>query len=226
MRRADINSDIEYLIQTYDVSRETVGRLETYRSLLEKWQSSINLVGPATLHQFWTRHVADSAQLVALAPPLASKWVDLGSGGGFPGLVIALIWASRPAKDGGTVHLLESDGRKCEFLKTVIRETGAPAVVHEGRIEEIGQQNPETFAEIDVISARALAPLDKLLLMSLPYFDIHTIALFMKGRGWQEELTASEVSWNMDVEVVPSKTNEEAKILICRQPELRQPGLR
>ena len=226
MREADINPDIENLVQAFGVSRETIDRLEIYQSLLEKWQGSINLVGPATLHQFWTRHVADSAQLVALAPPLARRWVDLGSGGGFPGLVIALIWASRPATDGGAVHLLESDGRKCEFLKTVVRETGAPAVVHEGRIEEIGQQNPDIFAEIDVISARALAPLDKLLLMSLPYFDIHTIGLFMKGRGWQEELTASEVSWNMGVEVVPSKTDEEAKILICRQPELRQSGLR
>ena len=139
--------------------------------------------------------------------------------------MIALIWASRPATDGGVVHLLESDGRKCEFLKTVIRETGAPAAVHEGRIEEVSEQSLDIFSEVDVISARALAPLDKLLLISLPYFDIHTIGLFMKGRGWQEELTASEVSWNMDVEVVPSKTDEESKILICRQPELRQSGL-
>jgi len=226
MREADVNPDVENLVQAFGVSRETIDWLKIYQSLLEKWQGSINLVGPATLHQFWTRHVADSAQLASLAPPLARTWVDLGSGGGFPGLVMALIWASRSATDRGIVHLIESDGRKCEFLKTVIRETGAPAIVHEGRIEEICQQNPDTFAAIDVISARALAPLDKLLFMSASYFDIHTIGLFMKGRGWQEELTACEVSWNMGVEVVPSKTDQEAKILICRQPELRQSGLR
>ena len=224
MREADANPDVENLAQAFNVSRETIDQLRVYQSLLEKWQSSINLVGPATLRQFWTRHVADSAQLASLASPLARKWVDLGSGGGFPGLVISLMWAGQPALDGGAVHLIESDGRKCEFLKTVIRETGAPAKVHEGRIEEMCQKTPETFEGVDVISARALAPLDRLLLMSAPYFDIHTIGLFMKGRGWQEELTACEVSWNMGLEVVQSKTDQEAKILVCRQPELRQSG--
>ena len=225
MREADTNPDVENLVQAFNVSRETIDRLRVYQSLLGKWQNSINLVGPATLRQFWTRHVADSAQLASLVSPLARNWVDLGSGGGFPGLVIALMWAGRPALDGGVVHLIESDGRKCAFLKTVIRETGAPAMVHEGRIEEVRQQNPETFTGVDVVSARALAPLDKLLFMSASYFDIHTIGLFMKGRGWQDELTACRDSWNMGLEVVPSKTDQEAKILVCRQPEPRQSDL-
>lgn len=225
MLKADANPDVENLVQAFNVSRETIEQLAVYQTLLKKWQNSINLVGPATLDQFWTRHVADSAQLASLVSPLARKWVDLGSGGGFPGLVIALIWAGRPAEDGAVVHLIESDGRKCAFLKTVIRETGAPAEVHEGRIGDMRQQKPDIFANIDVISARALAPMDKLLAMSAPYFDIHTIGLFMKGRGWQEELTACEVSWKMPLEIVPSKTDQEAKILVCRQPELRQSGL-
>lgn len=217
----DADAEIPDFLQRFNVSRETFDRLKVYRTLLGKWQDSINLVGPATIPQFWRRHVADSAQLAGLVPAASRKWVDLGSGGGFPGLVIALMWAARPASDGAVVHLVESDGRKCAFLKTVVRETGAPAEVHEGRIEEIRGLKPETFAHVDVVSARALAPLDKLLALSSEYFDIHTIGVFMKGRGWQEELTKCKDSWKMGVEIVSSQTDDAAKILLCRQPEMR-----
>jgi 16S rRNA (guanine527-N7)-methyltransferase len=206
------------LAMARDVSRETILRLETYRQLLEKWQQTINLVGPSTIPEFWTRHVADSAQLLTLVPKTARKWVDLGSGGGFPGLVIAQIWAERAPEEAAIVHLVESDGRKCAFLRTVIRETGAPAAVHEGRIEDLIAQKPDVFAGTDIVSARALAPLPKLLDLSTPYFDIHTIGMFMKGQGWQDELTQAQQYWNINPKVVSSRTDKAGKIIVCQHP--------
>ena len=124
--------DPETFADEYRVSRETLTRLLAYQALLGRWQQRINLVGPATLEDFWSRHAADSAQLLALAED-RRVWLDLGSGGGFPGLVVAIMLA----ETGGHVHLVESDGRKAAFLRTVIREVGAPASVHNRRAEEL-----------------------------------------------------------------------------------------
>jgi len=184
----------------FNVSRETMQQLVAYQALLGKWQQKINLVGPATLEQFWTRHVADSAQLLGLAKADQLVWLDLGSGGGFPGLVLAMMLQPR----GGYVHLVESDERKVAFLRTVIRETGAPAEVHLSRIEALAADQPEALVGVQVITARALAALPKLLPWVAPFFTSSTIALLHKGRGWQEELTEAEQSWKLQAEIIQS----------------------
>ena len=134
------------------VSRETYGRLAALVALVKKWQRAENLVAASTLDTIWTRHVADSAQLVAVFPKIR-HWLDLGSGGGFPGLVTAILLGDG-SRDDGTVHLVESNARKCAFLRTAVRDIGAPAVVHHGRIEDILARFE---APVEAISARALA---------------------------------------------------------------------
>ncbi|MDC0148696.1 16S rRNA (guanine(527)-N(7))-methyltransferase RsmG [Alphaproteobacteria bacterium] len=193
----------------FDVSRETMDRLVVYQALLGKWQQRINLVGPATLAEFWTRHVADSAQLLSLARPQDRVWLDLGSGGGFPGLVLAMMLGPR----GGFVHLVESDERKVAFLRTVIRETGAAAQVHLSRIEALSEAEPDFMADVQVITARALAALPKLLPLVAPFFNSSTIALLPKGRGWQEELTQAQQSWTLETQVLESVTDKDARVL-------------
>ena len=201
----------EAFADEYRVSRETLTRLLAYQALLGRWQQRINLVGPATLEDFWSRHAADSAQLLALAED-RRVWLDLGSGGGFPGLVVAIMLA----ETGGHVHLVESDGRKAAFLRTVIREVGAPASVHNRRAEELATAEEPFLADLGAISARALAPLPELLELVAPFFNSSTIALLHKGAGWQDELTRAEQCWNIDAEVHPSRTHDAARILRLR----------
>lgn len=215
----------------FDVSRETLEKLVVYQALLGKWQQRINLVGPATLGAFWTRHVADSAQLLGLARRQDRVWLDLGSGGGFPGLVLAMMLEPR----GGLVHLVESDERKVAFLRTVIRETGAPAQVHLSRIETLAEARPASghdtghdtghgsgvgseaaaafIGDVQVITARALAALPKLLPLVAPFFNPSTIALLPKGRGWQEELTQAEQSWTLEAQIIESVTDKDARVV-------------
>lgn len=218
-------------MQSYNVPRGTFLRLEIYEKLLRKWQKAVNLVGASTLDDtgvaFWRRHMADSAQLLHHAPPNWQKWVDMGTGGGFPGLVIAILRtekstnATNSAKIAPEVHLIESDGRKCAFLQTVIRETGVAATVHEGRIEAMRAQKPACFADIDVISARALAPLPDLLALTQPYFAPHTKGLFLKGKTWAAELEKARKWGTFAVDSVPSDTDKDARILICGRPQPR-----
>jgi len=168
------------------VSRETMGRLERYLALLERWQKAINLVSGASLKDPWRRHFLDSAQLIPMLPKAPLRIADLGSGAGFPGLVLAVMGA-------GEVHLLESDGRKCAFLREVARETGTKVEIHEGRIESIAQIGA------DVIVSRALAPLVVLLPYAQRHVKIGGISLLHKGRGVEEELTAARKEWSMRV---------------------------
>ena len=198
----------EAFADQFDVPRETLTRLLAYQALLGRWQQRINLVGPATLDDFWARHAADSAQLLALSGG-RRIWLDLGSGGGFPGLVVAIMLAD----SGGHVHLVESDGRKAAFLRTVIREVGAPASVHNQRAETVATAEETFLADVQVISARALAPLPELLALIAPFFNSSTIALLHKGASWQDELTRAEQCWNIDVESHPSRTHDAARIL-------------
>ncbi len=188
------------------VSRETEERLALFVALVEKWQKAENLIAPSTLRDIWTRHVADSAQLVPLFPD-ARRWLDLGSGGGFPGLVVAILIAGRA---GARVHLVESNSRKCAFLRTAIRETGAPAEVHQGRIEDVlaGWNAPT-----EVITARALAPLAALLAMTAPLIGPACRAVFLKGAGYRDEIAEAAQSFDVDLVVHPSRVADDSAIL-------------
>lgn len=193
------------------VSRETYDRLAALVALVRKWQKAENLIAPSTLPDIWTRHVADSAQLVPLYPE-ARHWLDLGSGGGFPGLVVATLLDDR---SGAKVHLVESNTRKCAFLRTAIRETGAPAVVHQGRIEDVVGRWPEP---VDVITARALAPLADLLKMTAHLIGPGRTA-FLKGVDYRAEIEEASQSWDLDLLIHPSRISEGSVILEISRAE-------
>lgn len=182
------------------VSRETLARLERYAALLEKWNRRINLVGRGTIDDLWRRHMLDSAQLLPLIPDDAKSLVDLGSGAGFPGLVLAILGVEN-------VHLIESDRKKCAFLREVAREAGAEVTIHNRRIEEI-----ESF-QVDIVTSRALAPLPKLLDMAGRFTKKHSILLFLKGKHVDRELTEAAKKWNMRIDRIPSQTDPEGTIL-------------
>ncbi|MBB4016909.1 16S rRNA (guanine527-N7)-methyltransferase [Chelatococcus caeni] len=188
--------------------------LDIYVDLLRRWQDVKNLVGPRTLDHVWTRHIADSAQLLPLAPT-ARKWIDIGSGAGFPGLVLAILLRNR---EDGEVHLVESNSRKCAFLRAVSRETGARAQVHAGRIEDV----LPSLGQADVLTARALAPLTDLLDLGKDLLRTGAIGVFPKGQDLEAELTVAAKSWNIDYDIVPSVTDPQGRICIVRQ--LREHG--
>jgi len=188
-----------------NVSRETLERLDIYAALLAKWNPSINLVAKSTLADLWGRHFLDSAQIFDLAPEEAKSWVDLGTGGGFPGLIVAILAADR--RPGLAVTCIESDLRKATFLRTVARETGISAEVISKRIEDV----PPLGA--DVLSARALAPLKQLLAFAERHLRPDGTALFLKGSNAQAEISESLASWSFRLDSYPSKTDPEATIL-------------
>jgi len=173
---------------------------------LARWQRIKNLVSENTLGDVWSRHIADSLQLSTLAPD-AKTWLDLGSGAGFPGMVVAIALAEIP---GAAVHLIESNARKCAFLRHAARTTGAKAQVHEGRIEEL---SPQFTGAIEVVTARALAPLSRLFRWTQPLIAGGAVGLFPKGREFQAELTEARKSWRFTVEMLPSQTDSHARIL-------------
>lgn len=187
------------------VSRETMARLTTYAECLARWNKRINLVGAASMADPWRRHMLDSAQLVDHLPIRAGELVDLGSGAGFPGLVVAII-------SGIRTHLIEADTRKAAFLREAVRLTGASATVHAVRIEDL-----EPFP-VDVITARALAPLPALLGHALPILEFCAenapICLFLKGAKWQEELTAARKEWNMQADSLASVSDPAGRVLV------------
>ena len=204
----------------FAVSRETVARLETYAALLKRWQKTINLVAPSTLDDVWHRHFADSAQLFAFAieapstaspqpSPGAGKHIlDLGSGAGFPGLVLAIMAAEK----GGTRYtLIESDTRKAAFLREVARETGVAVEIVADRIEVA--RTPANVGEVNCVTARALAPLPRLLPLVAPYFGTASVGLFLKGRDVAAELEEAARSWEFQSELLPSVTDREGRVL-------------
>jgi len=202
------------------VSRETLERLDRFVALLLEWQQRTNLIAPSTVPYLWTRHIADSLQLLALAPD-ARAWVDLGSGGGFPGLVIACALAGTP---GAHVHLIESHGKKAAFLREAQRLTGSPASVEAMRIEEF----VKTFEGlVDVITARAVSPLKPLFQQTFPLLGKSgAIALFPKGQHAELELREARESptaqaWAMDATLVPSRTDPAGRIVVIRNVECR-----
>ncbi len=174
-----------------NVSRETLERLEAFVAVLEKWNPAINLVSKASLDDLWNRHIVDSAQLMAMCPDSAHSWVDIGSGGGFPGLVVAVIAAGMRPEIVFT--LIESDSRKAAFLASAARETGVDPVIINDRIESAAAQNA------DVLSARALAPLNQLLGFAERHLAPTGVALFQKGETWRSEIGAAEAAWRYNL---------------------------
>jgi len=190
----------------HTVSRETWARLDRFVALLLERQKTLNLIAPSTIPQIWTRHVADSLQLIALAPQ-ARAWIDLGAGAGFPGIVIACALAEVP---GVRVELVESTQKKANFLRDVVCALSLPAIVHARRIEEFTPGSTDRF---DVVMARALAPLDKLLGYATPLLKRGTVGLFPKGQDVGAELTQASKSWKIEAELMPSKTDPRARIV-------------
>lgn len=210
----------------FDVSRETLARLQTYAALLAKWQKTINLVSPKTLTHVWQRHFADSAQLYRLIPSGAQHLMDIGSGGGFPGLVLAIMAAeehhSGLARPSPRVTLVESDARKCAFLREVARQTGIAVDIMSTRIETIS--NCGTVAPVDVIASRALAALPLLFELVEPIFAPGSLALFLKGRTAEDEVAEARRSWDFKLELKPSLTMSEARIAVIRDLKRRKEG--
>ncbi|WP_407943136.1 16S rRNA (guanine(527)-N(7))-methyltransferase RsmG [Methylobacterium oxalidis] len=198
-------SDRDRVLTAAGVSRETAERLDIYVAQLRRWQGVKNLVGPATLAEVWTRHVADALQLLALAPQ-ARTWLDLGSGAGIPGAILAIAGADRP---GFRVDLVESNARKCAFLTEVVRLTGAPARVHNARIENV----IGAHQGVEIVCARALAALDQLLAWTEPVLKSGTTGLFPKGREVEAELTEAARRWRFVYDLLPSQTDSAARIV-------------
>lgn len=199
------------LLSGHNVSRETLGRLEKYEVLLRKWNPTINLVSRSTLDQVWQRHFVDSAQIFDLADSNANHWADLGAGGGFPGLIVAILAADR--KRALDVTLVESDQRKAAFLMTAAREIGVTTRTVVDRIEMI----PPLHA--DILSARALAPLDKLLEFAERHLRPGGQALFPKGASYADEVRQALEKWRFSYEAIPSVTDDSAVILSIRDIE-------
>jgi 16S rRNA (guanine527-N7)-methyltransferase len=187
-----------------DVSRETFQRLATHLELLERWQGAINLVGPGVLDDPWRRLILDSAQLVKHLPPDTAGLVDLGSGAGFPGMVLAILGVRG-------VHLIESDRRKSVFLREVARLTGTPVEIHALRIERIAGWPS------DVVTARALAPLPRLLELAAGFLTPATTCLFLKGRDVERELTDARQTWHMNAHMSPSLSDPKGVVLQLRE---------
>ena len=194
------------------VSRETWARLDAFVVLLLERQQRMNLIGPSTIRHLWTRHVADSLQLLRFAPD-ARRWCDLGSGAGFPGFVIACALADA---SGAQVHLVESIAKKASFLRDCAKALQLPAIVHHQRIEDFTRANTIAF---DVVTARALAPLDQLLRLANPLLKTGALGLFPKGQDVEAELTLASKSWKIEAELVPSNTDPHGRIVLVRHLE-------
>lgn len=210
----DLATDRARALALVPVSRETVARLDSFVALLMQWQQHTNLIASSTEPVLWTRHIADSLQLVALAPD-AKIWVDLGSGAGFPGLAIACALADTA---GTWVHLVESNTKKAAFLREAARATGAPAVVHAERIADFAKHAPDA---IEVVTARALAPLAKLLAQAYPLLKTGRRGLFPKGQDVAAELTEAAKCWRIQATLAPSRTDPHARIIVLDRIEPR-----
>jgi 16S rRNA (guanine527-N7)-methyltransferase len=196
------------LAGAFDVSRETLARLDAIIAELDAWRGKVNLVGPREWPMIWHRHVADGLQLMPLLGS-ARRVVDLGSGAGFPGLVIAA------ALEDGHVTMIESVGKKCAFLRAAIQAAHLPARVEQARIESVDVE------DVEVVTARALAPLPKLLELSAKWLEAGAFGVFPKGENLDEELTAARQRWTFTAEVIPSRTSPTGQILTVSEVRKR-----
>lgn len=200
-----MTGDRARVLAEYGVSRETAASLDVFVAELKRWQSVKNLVASETLREIWTRHVEDSLQLLGLAPASAVQWVDLGSGAGFPGMVVAAASESPLIE----VHLVESNARKCAFLRHAARVIKAPVTVHHARLEDVISER----VGADVVTARALAPLSQLFEWAFALLTTGTLGLFPKGREVGSELTEAAKSWKFEAELIPSRTHADGRIV-------------
>jgi 16S rRNA (guanine527-N7)-methyltransferase len=202
------------VLAMFNVSRETAARLDRFVDVLLTWQRHTNLISNSTVPNLWMRHIADSLQLLGLGPKNSKSegpvWVDIGTGGGFPGVVLACALADVP---GAQMHMIESSTKKGAFLREAVAATGTPGIVHVGRAEDLG---PPLASITDVVTARAVAPLKDLLRLVAPFIKKGAQALLLKGQDVDAELTEATKYWNIGAERVPSKTNPVARILIVR----------
>lgn len=176
--------------------------IEAYRLLLADWNGRMNLVGPSAMTEFWGRHAFDSAQLLALAPE-AKVWADLGAGAGFPGLILAILLKNDPDAE---VHLVESMAKRCRFLSAVVEALDLPAIVHNERAENLSLR-------VDRVTARAFAPMDRLLTFAQPYFRAGAVGLFLKGEGVDAELVQASKDWTFQTRQFPSRSDPRGRIV-------------
>ena len=210
----DLASDKAAALALIPVSRETEARLDRYVALLLEWQAKTNLVAPSTLPNLWTRHISDSLQLLSLAPT-ARTWIDLGSGGGFPGVVLACALAETP---GAMVHLVERVAKKAAFLREAIRVTGAPGAVH---LADIGDTVERFAGAVDCVTARAVAPLHQLIGFAEPLVKRGAKALFLKGQDVEAELTEATKYWKIKPKLHSSRTGGQGWIVELDRIERR-----
>jgi 16S rRNA (guanine527-N7)-methyltransferase len=201
-----LESDKAAALALTPVSRETEARLDRYIDLLLEWQAKTNLVAASTLPHLWTRHISDSLQLLALAP-LAKTWVDLGSGGGFPGVVLACALAETP---DAMVHLVERNAKKAAFLREALRVTGSPGTVH---LADIGDSVDRITGPVDCVTARAVAPLHQLIGFAAPWVSRGARALFLKGQDVEAELTEATKYWSISPRLHSSRTGGQGWIV-------------
>jgi len=196
--------DAQGFAEIIPVSRETLARLEAYAALLTRWSARINLIGRDTIADLWRRHILDSAQLRAFVPNRARSMIDLGSGAGLPGLVLAILGVPG-------VELIEADSRKCAFLREALRVTGAAALIRPCRIEAVPRH------PVDIITARACAPLDRLVGLAEPFLGPDSECLFLKGERIEQELTIAREGWTMTVSACQSRSDPRGVVLRLQQ---------
>jgi 16S rRNA (guanine527-N7)-methyltransferase len=211
----NLEDDRARALKLRPVSRETLQRLDKFVELLLLWQQNQNLIGSSTVPLIWSRHVADSLQLIDLAPE-ALVWADFGSGAGFPGIPIACALADKP---GAMIHLIESVGKKAAFLREAVRITGIPAVVHHERAEKFGESCAEP---IQVVTARAVSRLKVLCDQAFPLIKRGAVGIFPKGQDVDAELTEAAKYWTIEASKAPSKTSPEGCIVVISRLERRK----
>jgi len=201
-------------VSGFDVSEDLYKKLCDYVALIEKWQPTHNLIAPSTISEIWSRHIVDSVQILPHISEAAKTHLDFGSGGGFPGLVIASAFSQKEAYRAWQSDLVESVGKKSVFLNTVRRDLGLKAKIHQLRIENYSAQNIESG--YDLITARALADLDKLFEYAYRFVMPQTTLIFPKGARWREEVEVANRSWHFDFESIPSLTHANASLLVIK----------
>jgi 16S rRNA (guanine527-N7)-methyltransferase len=216
-RPPELAADKAAALALTPASGEAVARLDRYIDLLLAWQAKTNLVAPSTLPNLWTRHIADSLQLLTLAPS-AKVWADLGSGGGFPGVVLACALAETP---GAMVHLVERNAKKAAFLREALRITASPGLVH---LSDIGDSVDRVVGKVDCVTARAVAPLHQLIRFAEPLVKAGAKALFLKGQDVESELTEATKYWNIIPQLHSSRTGGHGWIVELDRIERRNPS--